>query len=478
VARRLAAIAAALCAGCTSAPTTYGDYGELAVTSLEREFYTGSGTYYSCQGGCVARNIDWGDDSLTFTLYLRWQTTRDPTLAPIFSSLVATAHSYATCVDCDAWSDTPEWDAVADEREYEVTGDPGALDLAKRAYSSVEDSAIYALGACPSIRYQRSFAANAGLKTLETDSNAIKAGVLLWRATGTAAYLDEAKATYDAVRRYFLDPSIPLYTTYVFDDGKTCAQVPARFFASVNGNMIWNGIALTSATGDARYFGDAIATGHAVDERLADDRGIFADLQAENDVVEPLVEGFYSLAVDAHQDFARDWILKNATAAIGDARTGDGTYGRFFDGPAPTARTTVWQANGGLSLAIAAAALDPSERVPFDPGWSGGRSTPIDLSTLPSSLSFTGSGIALYGTLGEHCCEPGHASVAIDGRTTTDETGIWQNKSSAGQAFADTVLFAWRWPVSGPHTLQFGPSTTNAKEGGPFLHLQRYVVLP
>jgi hypothetical protein len=399
-------------------------------------------------------------------------------VAPIFSSLTATAHSYATCVDCDAWSDAPEWDAIADEREFEVTGDPAALDLAKRAYSSVADSSIYSLGACPSIHYQRSFAGNAGLKTLETDSNGIKAGVLLWRATGTAAYLDRAKATYDAVRSYFVDPALALYTVYVFDDGTTCAQVPARFFASVNGNMIWNGVALASATGEPRYLEDATATAHALDQRLADDRGIFADLQAENDVVEPLVEGFYVLATAARVDFARAWILKNAAAAITNARSADGSYGRFFDGPAPTTRTTVWQANGGLSLAIAAAALAPSERVAFDPGWAAGRSTPIDLSALPSSLSFTGSGVALYGTLGEHCCEPGHASVEIDGQTTTDQTGIWQNKSAAGEAFADTVLFAWRWPAAGPHTLQFGPSTTTAKEGGPFLHLHRYVVLP
>lgn len=478
VLRALALFSGSLCAGCSSGPVTYADYGDLAVDALERSFWTGSGTYFSCQAGCEARNIDWGDDSLTFTLYLRWVTTGDESIPPIFSALISTAASYSPCNDCDAWSDAPEWDAVADEREFEVTGDPNALDLAKRAYSSVQDSNVYALGACPSIHYQRSFAGNARLKTLETDSNAIKAGVLLWRATGQTAYLDQAKATYAAVRRYFLEPALDLYTVYLFDDGQTCTPVPNRFFASVNGNMIWNGVALAGATGDPGYADDATRTALAVGQRLADPRGIFADLQAENDVVEPLIEGFYALATQQNLDFARTWILTNAAAAIANARTPDGVYGRFFDGPAPTARVTIWQANGGLSLAIAAAALAPSTRVPAQAGWAPTRTVTDDVTTLPSSLSFTGSGIALYGTLGEECCEAGHAAVTVDGQPSVDQTGIWQNKSSAGIAFPDTVLFAWRWPVSGAHTLELAVPTTNPKEGGPFVHVRRYVVLP
>jgi hypothetical protein len=101
-----------------------------------------------------------------------------------------------------------------------------------------------------------------------------------------------------------------------------------------------------------------------------------------------------------------------------------------------------------------------------------------EIATLPSTLSFTGSGIALIGTLGEHCCEAGHASVSIDGVPTVDATGIWQNKSSANRSFEDAVLFAWRWPTSATHTLDFGQSTTNAKKGGPFLHVRKYLLLP
>jgi hypothetical protein len=87
---------------------------------------------------------------------------------------------------------------------------------------------------------------------------------------------------------------------------------------------------------------------------------------------------------------------------------------------------------------------------------------------------FTGSAIALIGTIGEQCCEAGHARVLIDGVETFDQTGIWQNKSSSGQSLAGSVLFAWRWPTVGTHVLEFQSGTTNAKEGGSFLHVQGY----
>ncbi len=93
-------------------------------------------------------------------------------------------------------------------------------------------------------------------------------------------------------------------------------------------------------------------------------------------------------------------------------------------------------------------------------------------------MQFTGSGIALIGTLGAQCCEPGHATVTIDGQPTFDQTGIWQNKSSAGHPFPAAVLFAWRWPAAGAHVLTFGPGVGNVKEGGPFLRVERLLVLP
>jgi hypothetical protein len=478
--RWLPLLALLLLGDCAETPVTYADYGDGAVTALLRTFYAGSGTWYACAHGCGAGNLDWGNDSLTYTLYLRWAMTHDASLVAIFESLVATATVYGPCKGsgCDGWSDVPEWDAIADEREYEVTGDARALDLAKRAYSSIRGSDAYAIGACPTVRYQHPFGSGGGLKTLETDSNAIKAALLLWKATGDGAYLEDAVATYASVRRTFLDRAVPLYSVYVYDDGTSCSQLPGRFFASVNGNMIWNGIELASETGNAQYFADAVRTAKAVDESLADGRGIFADLQAENDIAEPLVEAFYVLAVERRVGFAQAWLLKNATAAISTARTSEGLYGRFFDGPPPTALISAWQTNGGLALAIAAAALAPNEVVPKVTGWSLGLSVAREITALPSSLEFTGSGIALFGTLGESCCESGHASVGIDGQETVDRTGIWQNKSASSRAYPDTILFAWRWPTSGTHTLDLGPSITNVKEGGPFLHVRRYVILP
>jgi hypothetical protein len=149
----------------------------------------------------------------------------------------------------------------------------------------------------------------------------------------------------------------------------------------------------------------------------------------------------------------------------------------MFDGPAPATTTTAWQTNGGLALEIAAAELAPHAKASVVHTWAHARSVPDDVANLPARITFYGSGIALYGTLGEQCCESGHARVFVDGRETFDETGIWQNKSSASRSIPNTVLFAWRWPHSGMHTLVFQPGVTNAKEGTPFLHLTAYAVL-
>jgi hypothetical protein len=91
-------------------------------------------------------------------------------------------------------------------------------------------------------------------------------------------------------------------------------------------------------------------------------------------------------------------------------------------------------------------------------------------------ISFRGTGIALLGTLGESCCEPGHARVFVDGRETFDGTGIWQDKSSSGRRLPGTILFAWRWPGPGAHTTSFAPGVPNGKEGGSFLHVRAYLV--
>ncbi|HMC09127.1 MAG TPA: hypothetical protein VKL22_07390, partial [Actinomycetota bacterium] len=333
----------------------------------------------------------------------------------------------------------------------------------------------FGAGACPSIDYQVPHGGKNKLKTLETDSNYIKAGLLLYQITNDTTYLKKAEGKYAAVRQWFLDPAVPLYTVYVFDDGSTCSPLHGRYFGSVNGNMIWAGYHLAGATGNSAYHDDAVATARAVQQYLGDATGVYADLQAENDVSEPLVEAMYELASLDRQAFARDWLLRAADASASDINPNK-TYGRFFDGPGPQAAVTAWQANGGLVLQHVAAALDP-KGVPSHPGrWSGAAFVADDLSVTdsPVQFTFTGQGVAVIGTIGEQCCESGHAKVFIDGTQTFDRTGIWQNKSSSGRSLPNSVLFAWRWPSAGTHTIQIQPGVPNAKEGTSFFHMVGY----
>ena len=392
----------------------------------------------------------------------------DASIPPVLAALAASAPTYGSpcgLPDCGSWSDNPLWDSIAASRAYGVTHDPAALAKAEAAFAFVERSKAFALGACPDISYQQPAGRDNRLKTLETDANGIKAAILLYRATGDASYLTVATTRYAAVRNRFLDPAVPLYTVYVFDDGSTCAQVPHRFFASVNGDMIWNGLELSRITGEKSYLDQALATAQAVATSLSDPAGVFADLQAENDIVEPLVEAMYALATEAGAGFARTWILTNAAAAL-SARTSDGSFGRFFDGPPPGAIVTAWQTNGGLALEVAAAALDPGRTVSDGGSWSSARR--VSRSVGPSGrIAFRGSGIALLGTLGESCCEPGHARVFVDGRETFDGTGIWQNKSSSGERIPGAILFAWRWPRPGLHTISFAPGVAEREGGRP-----------
>ena len=457
---------------------TFADYAGASVRTLEQSWYEG-GEWHLCQlPQCRRTNSDWGAAALTYTMFLRWDATHDAGLQPYFTGLLKTFVRYGTpCRDasCKRWSDIPAWDAVAALRVYEAGGDDiTALAVAQAAFDAVDGSPAYAAGACPSILYQQPFGRENKLKTLETDSNLIKAALLLYRFTGSEEYLQKAIARYADVRHYFLDPKIPLYSVYVFDDGQTCAQLPHRFFASVNGNMIDAGLRLYDATGETDYLKDAVETAQAVDTHLVDERGIFVDQQAENDIAEPLIEAMFELATQERQPFARQWILRNAEAAV-SARTPDGNFGRFFDGPPPAGTVTAWQTNGGLALMIAAAALEP-EGVPATDAWRGARFVARDVEVLPTAITFEGTSIALIGTIGDRCCESGHARVFVDGAETFDRSGIWQNKSSSDRRLNESVLFAWRWPRTGTHVVELQPGTPNAKEGGSYLHLQGYVV--
>lgn len=475
---RLLALSAIIFLIAAAAPQTFSQESDRAAKTLTQVFYAGNGLWRDCNlPRCHTENQDWGVDSATYTLYLRWKITHDPAIVALASSLIRTATEYpAPCaaLPCSSWSDVPEWDAIALVRDYQIARNPLALARARRAFAFVQNARVYALGACPSIEYQKPDGGkNYLLKTLETDANYVKAALLLYGQTHDATYLRFARTKYAAVRRYFLDPRVVLYSVYVYDDGKHCTQLPHRFFASVNGDMIWSGLALANATGEKSYRVQAFATAHAVDHYLSDARGIFADMQAENDVEEPLVEAMFDLA-QQHQPFARAWILRNAAAALSD-REPDGTFGRFFDGPAPhTPSISIWQSNGGLALEIAAAGLAP-QVTPARSSWTDARFIAHRVTSFPAALSFYGSSIALIGTMGERCCEPGHARILVDGTETFDRTGIWQNKSMTGSV-PNSVLFAWRWPRPGRHTIRIKPGIPNAKEGGAFIDLRGYFV--
>lgn len=451
-------------------PMDYAIAGNQAAATLMRVFYAGTGLWRNCNRRiCQANDSDWGADSATYTLYLRWSTSHNPAIRHVAQALASSAPSYpkrCTSPACPQWSDTAEWDAVATMREYDISKNATALAKAEAAYHFVERSTVFARGACPAIRYQRPNHAG-GVKTLETDANAIKAALLIYQATRARNYLAAAVKRYAAVRRYYLDPRFPLYTVHVIDNGRRCVQVAHRFSASVNGDMIENGILLSRMTGVKEYDREAIATAKAIDAYLSDSRGIFTDLQGENDVVEPLVEAMYDLASSGHQWFARAWILRNASAAL-SARAPDGTFERFFDGPSE-AQSSVWQCNGGLALEIAAGALAPKSALRSGDAWNQGRYVGSAITKLPTTIAFDGSGIALIGVMGR-MWEASHVQVWIDGKPTFDRTGLWQNKSLP-DGRDTSILFAWRWPHAGEHTI-----TLRGDAPGAYLHLNTYVM--
>lgn len=457
---------------------TYGDLADAAIATLVGKWYTAGHWRVCSQDGCPVINQDWGADALSAVLQFRFEITRDPQLLPYIRSLASAGPAYGPpCQSqaCGQWSDVPAWDAVAALRAYQLGGhNLLVLQKARDAYSFTTQGTAYVQGACPQIFYQQPLGGPNQVKTLETDANVIRAALLLYEATGNVHYLGEATRRYATVRHFFLDAKLPLYSVYVFDDGHACRQLHHRFFASVNGIMILNGLMLNRFTHQQMYRRDAIETGHAIDDNLADDRNVFADLQADNDVVEPLIEAMYALATVEHEEFASVWLLRNAAAA-GAAHDADGNYGRFFDGPPPVSGVTAWQTNGGFALMVAAAALDP-HGTPAGDRWPEARTVHAEFSALPALIRFTGRAIALTGTIGEVCCEAGHAAVFVDGHETFDHTGIWQNKSNTGRPLPDAVLFAWQWPTAGRHVLRIVPGIANAKEGGAFIHLRGYVV--
>ncbi len=439
--------------------------------------YYRSGYWLECSARCSATDRDWGADALTATLFFAWRLG-DAAVVPYLRALAADAPRYQPCrvsETCRLWSDTPSWDVVAAAEEYKATDDPADLAKAIANYEAVVRSPVFGGGACREILYQRPGGGHTSIKTLETASNLVKAGLLLYRATGAVQYLAQARSTYRAIRRLFFDPRAGLYTNYIVDNGRRCRQLERRFFASTNGLMIEDGLLLARATGERRYARQALQTAQAIERYLSDPAGIYENLQAENDIAEPLVEAMADEAARG-AGFARRWILRNARAAA-SACSASYLCDRFFGGPPPLpgARVTAWQTNGALALFVAARSLGAGIQ-PGAGGWHAHRFVPRSVRGVPLRLRFTGSGVALIGTLGERCCQYGHARVVVDGSPTFDETGIWQNKSACRCRLPYSVLFAWTWPRVGRHEVDVVAADDNPEEGGTFFHLRAYEV--
>jgi hypothetical protein len=473
---------------------TFAQLADDVLVALRRTWYVPGRGWRGCTAvRCAPSDSDWGADSLTGVLYERWLLTRDVALVPWMRALLAAAPDHRH--DEGMLSDVPLWDAVAALRMYDVTHDASALRRAEDDYAYVARTTSFARGACAGIDYQYPQRGaerpdGGGLKTLESDANRVLAAALLARRVADSrarrTYLADARRVYALVRNRFRDPQVGLFSVYAFDTGRTCTVVPRRFFASVNGVMIEAGLALADASGQSRYAREARATARAI-AALDDDRGVFTDLQAENDIAGPLVLAMVELARRGDA-FARDWIVRNAGAAA-HARRADGAYARFFDGPPPRrdAIATVFQSNGGFALLVAAGSFAPRRRPEPDDPWPTARVRALDLGMRSAtSFAFTGSGVALFGTLGERCapayrgdpmCEGGHAHLRLDGRAMVNQTGIWQGKTVIG-AQPNSILFAWRWLRARRHVLQFTAGETNGKEGSSFLHVRRVVILP
>lgn len=102
---------------------------------------------------------------------------------------------------------------------------------------------------------------------------------------------------------------------------------------------------------------------------------------------------------------------------------------------------------------------------------------PHVIVSLPATLQFYGSGIALIGAVGDVPLQLGHCRVLIDGTETFDQTGIWQNSTVNFRRVPGSVLFAWQWESAGNHTIQFLPGAFNLVEGSGYLHAVGYDVI-
>ena len=475
----LALLAASLAfASCGPSGRTYGDAGKASSTSLQ-ELWFADGAWKLCLApDCPVAQSGSGAAALTYDAYFAWRPkdSGDSSYGPLMAKIAATIPPFTRpCVNatCHTLSTVAMADAVALLRTYDPNEtDRSGLAKVTGALDALDRSKAYFRGACPEIPYAEPFGGKSMLKALATDSNYAKAAVSVAHYTLDTSYLDRGERRYLLARKFFFDPKAGLYTAYVLDDGKQCRQVPAQFQAGVNGDMIYVAYVLFVASRGAAYQAQATSVAQAVATKLSDARGILANLEDEHDSAEPLFEAFYVLAKYWNQDFALDFVTRNA-AAVEGARTQTGSLGRFFDGPPPEDGVTAWQTSGGFAATLAAQALQPGDVLPSPgPGWTNARFTALGPQKMPQVIRFNGSGIALRGTLGDRCC-PAGARVFVDGVETFDRTGIRQSYSPAGK-IPNSVLFAWQWPTAGKHEIRLEAKSPSDADRA--VHLSGYEV--
>ena len=114
--------------GSPGTPTeTFRQTSDDALQAMETVFYQ-DGNWELCvptQCGILKYDdFDWGADSLTAALYLRWSIDGDSDIPPMMTRLDANGATYGTCTasSCPTWSDVPLWDSIAASHEHLVLG--------------------------------------------------------------------------------------------------------------------------------------------------------------------------------------------------------------------------------------------------------------------------------------------------------------------------------------------------------------------
>lgn len=137
-----------------AAPMTFRQVSDAALQTMKTAFYDG-GNWNLCVptkcGFLPDDDFDWGADSMTAALYLRWSIENDATVVPMIKALDANGAAYGTCTDtnCLMWSDVPLWDSIAGAHEHLVIASASSLHRAVTGFDFVDTANQFGTGACP-----------------------------------------------------------------------------------------------------------------------------------------------------------------------------------------------------------------------------------------------------------------------------------------------------------------------------------------